>query len=204
MGRNVAQPQDYEWEVFVSYRRKAPVSDWLHNHFLPMLLQRLPDCLPVKMRPRIFVDVAEIETGSHWPSRLSEALKKSRCLLPVWSPEYFRSDWCLAEWKSMCRREALLAKGRKKGCRIIYPVTFADGEHFPEEAKNTQARDLRSWNIPHLVFRETQDYVTFDREVQRIARELAAMIQGAPAFRDWPVVRPKAASKAVKMDLPRL
>lgn len=192
----------YQYDVFISYRRKAPVSEWLHNHFLPMLEQRLPDCLPVAMRPRIFVD-REIETGTHWPTRLCEALKTSRCLLPIWSPEYFRSDWCLAEWKSMVKREQLL-RAKKKKCAIIYPVRFADGEHFPEEAKNTQDHDVRPWNIPHAVFRETHDYIAFDRDVQEIAKELAVMIRNAPPFSDWPVVRPKPPRKAVKMGLPRL
>jgi hypothetical protein len=177
--------------------------DWVKNHFHPILEQRLPDGLPVDHETKIFVDW-DIETGSAWPAKLSQALKKSRCILPIWSPQYFRSDWCLAEWKTMMERERLLGlrtEQRPEG--LVFPVTFADGEHFPQEARDTQPKDLRKWNIPHPVFRETVDYVEFDKQVQLLVNELARMIQRAPAWQDWPVVTPVADERVV-VKLPRL
>src|SRR5512134_1300064 len=79
---------DYVYDVFISYRRKQPVMDWMRLHFFPLLEVILPECMP--RAPRIFIDW-ETETGAEWPARLAQALATSRCLLPVWSPQYFRS-----------------------------------------------------------------------------------------------------------------
>ncbi len=38
--------EDYEYDVFVSYRRKQPVMDWVKNHFHPLLEQWLPNAMP--------------------------------------------------------------------------------------------------------------------------------------------------------------
>jgi hypothetical protein len=32
---------DYEYDVFVSYRRKQPMMGWVKNHFYPLLLEFL-------------------------------------------------------------------------------------------------------------------------------------------------------------------
>jgi hypothetical protein len=194
----------YIYDVFVSYRHKQPVMDWVKNHFYPLLEQRLPDELPVEYKTKIFVDLDEIETGSDWPAKLRQALKGSRCILPVWSPEYFRSDWCMAEWMTMLERQRLLGLGtEQQPDGLIYPVVFADGEHFPPEARRAQYKDLRKWNIPHPVFRETTDYVEFDRQVQLLVNELAGMIRRAPEWRDWPIITP-VVDERVDVKLPRL
>ncbi len=134
----------YEYDVFISYRREQPVRDWMQYHFYPLLKERLPDCLPDK--PRIFIDW-EIETGSHWPAALRKALKNSRCLVAVWSAEYFRSAWCLAEWRSMQERERLSGmRSEENPYGLVYAVKFGDGEYYPDEAKNTQYTDLEKWN----------------------------------------------------------
>ncbi|MGH9836562.1 MAG: toll/interleukin-1 receptor domain-containing protein [Blastocatellia bacterium] len=179
----------YEYDVFVSYRRKQPVMDWVNNHFYPLLDQRLPDEMPVEHETKIFIDFDEIETGAAWPAKLREALRKSRCIVAVWSPEYFRSEWCMAEWRTFVEREKLLGLPADRQ-RLIYPVVFADGEHFPPDAKETQYRDLKKWNLPHLPFRNSLEFLDFDKEVQAVANELAAMIQKAPAWNDWPIITP--------------
>jgi hypothetical protein len=195
--------QAYLHDVFISYRRRSPAGDWVRNHFYPLLEQRLPDCLPIDHEARIFIDW-DLETGVIWPDKLAEALKTSKCMLAVWSPEYFRSAWCLAEWKTMLERSRLLSQANPpKPPRLIYPVTFADGIHFPQEAKLHQQRDLRKWNMPHPSFKASQDYLDFDREMQALCEELSEMILQAPAWEDWPVVTPPPVAN-FKVDLPRL
>jgi hypothetical protein len=179
--------------------------DWIKNHFYPLLEQWLPNALPVGHQTRIFVDWGEIETGVAWPEKLQQALKRSRCLLPIWSPEYFRSNWCLAEWRTMQERERLLGmRSLESPEGLIYPITFFDGEHFPQEARDCQQRDLCRWNTPHPVFRGTVDYVEFDRQVQLLVQELAQMVLRAPAWQDWPVIIPEHLSAPSIVSLPRL
>ncbi|NOT62380.1 MAG: toll/interleukin-1 receptor domain-containing protein [Acidobacteria bacterium] len=196
---------EYQYDVFISYRHRAPVLDWVKNHFHPLLTQRLPDALPVAHRAEVFIDYEEIETGSEWPAKLRSALKTSRCVVAVWSPEYFRSDWCLAEWQTMRERERLLDMRTENNPHgLIYPVRFFDGDHFPQEAKDTQQKDLSPWNIPHPVFRDTPDYIEFDRQIQVVANDVARIIQRAPDWADWPVITPPIPTAPVVKGLPRL
>jgi hypothetical protein len=170
-----------------------------------LLEQWLPNALPVEHETKIFVDWDGIETGAAWPLTLQHALKRSRCLLPVWSPEYFRSKWCQAEWKTMLERERLLGlRTLALSEGLIYPVTYFDGENFPPEAQNCQQKDLCKWNSPHPVFNSTAGYVEFDQQVQTLVQELAQMILRAPAWQDWPVVVPEDLVEPRTVSLPRL
>ena len=55
--------EDYLYDVFISYRHKPPMGEWVRNHFYPLLEQRLPDCLPISHETKIFIDW-DIETGA--------------------------------------------------------------------------------------------------------------------------------------------
>jgi len=142
--------QDYEYDIFISYRRRQPVMDWMRYHFYPMLNERLPDCLPYT--PNVFIDW-NIETGAEWSAELSRALKRSRCLVAIWSAEYFRSAWCLAEWQTMRERERILGlRSESNPAGLIYAVRFSDGKYFPQEARSIQYRDLGKWNSKYQQF----------------------------------------------------
>jgi hypothetical protein len=76
------QPITYEFDIFISYRRHAPVLEWVKNHFEPRLTEWLGTSWPNE--PRDFRD--EIEVGSDWPLRLENGLARSGLLVAVWSP----------------------------------------------------------------------------------------------------------------------
>lgn len=195
---------DYIYDVFVSYRRKPPVLTWLQNHFYPMLEQWLPNYLPVDKEVNIFIDW-QIETGDSWPNKLKKALSHSRCLLPIWSPEYFRSKWCLAEWQTIKEREKILKiQSFDDPSGLTFPVVFADGIHFPKEAQQVQyKKDLKKWNCPFESFRDTKGIVELDKQVQFIAEELSKMIIRAPKLDlSWPIITP-AELDSKKINLPR-
>jgi hypothetical protein len=197
-------PGDYQYDVFLSYCRKSPVLEWVQNHFEPRLKGLLGEALPYE--PRVFVDTQEIEAGQQWPLLLQEALKHSRCLLAIWSPSYFRSRWCTAELESMMAREKLLnyRTPTLPDRRLVYPVVFADGEHFPAHAKEMQHRDLQEWNIPDLAFAKSRKIVGFHQKMKELTTELAALVQQAPPWQDdWPVELPQAVPP-VTPHLPRL
>jgi hypothetical protein len=179
----------YETDVFISYRRTGNVPAWVHNHFRPKLEACLADELEHDVK--IFMDV-DIDTGTHWPSRLENVLKRTKMLVAVWSAQYFRSAWCLAEWQSMCARERLLdLHSTQCPSGLIYPVIFADSENFPLAARERQARDLKQWNVPDLVYQDTADYVEFHKQMRIVAGELAGMLRRIPPWQPgWPVERP--------------
>lgn len=122
-------PADYQYDVFISCRRPNPVGGWVKNHFHPLLVEWLSQAMPYE--PEIFIDAEGIETSDDWPLKLRQALLGSRCLVTVWSADYFRSAWCMAEWKSMAKREDLLGyRTPENPSGLVYPVVFFDGEHL--------------------------------------------------------------------------
>lgn len=186
----------YEFDVFISYRRKGAPYEWVKNYFAPMIEQWLPEAMD--REPAIFVDEDTIEAGDHWPERLRDGLAKSRCLLPVWTPSYFRSRWCVAEWRTMRRRESLTRK------TAIVPVTFRDGDDFPNDAKSTQQHGFHDFAYTAPAFRNSSRFIDFENEVKKLSTRLRRVIDDAPPWESrWPVLEPEPEHDSTQ-PLPRL
>ncbi|WP_405734225.1 toll/interleukin-1 receptor domain-containing protein [Streptomyces sp. NBC_00028] len=194
---------DYDYDVFISYSHRGHVRDWVKNHFSRELQLYLEDLLPND--PRIFVDF-EIPAGSAWPERLEQALLRSRCLVAIWSPPYFRSEWCMAEWKSMQRRQESLSAANGQAPTLVYPINFMDGDHFPEEAQKIQQyKELTKYGYDGPQFRDTPAYLGFQDRMRTVAEEVAACLACAPAWQEgWPIVRPAAHAESSQNSVPRL
>lgn len=179
---------DYEYDVFVSYKRTDNVREWTHNHLKPRLLRCLEDELP--REPKIFVD-RDMEAGTRWPDHLTRALHRSRLLLAVWSPPYFTSPWCLAEWRTFLARERVLGIGGA-GHPLVYPVRYSDGRHFPSDAQNIQQEMVFSaWRYPDPQFAQTEKYLGFHDAVAELAQRIAQRLEDTPPWRDdWPTEEP--------------
>jgi hypothetical protein len=190
--RNGGRLSGYEYDVFISYRRLGSVPEWVENHFYPRLRDLLNDNLPYPVS--LFLD-REVRGGVQWPLALETALRRTRVLVPVCSAQYFQSEWCLAEWHSMAKREEILGLATLEQPQgLIYPVLFADSENFPEYAVERQMRNLKDWNFPGLQYQQTVEYVDFHKEMKEIAVELAALLRRVPDWQpDWPVERPMPA-----------
>lgn len=186
----MTRPGDYQYDVFVSYPREAYarklISPWLRG-----VIDRIEYWLRQELEgrePRVFLDEVSIEVGSHWPSLLEEALRTTRCLLPIWSPAYFQSPWCRAEWQSFLAREQTL--GRETGSLIV-PIRFHDGEWFPEEAQAVQQLDVSALTATTKAFWKTKRADELDQLLRGFAWDLARAVKSAPAFDpSWPVITP--------------
>jgi hypothetical protein len=193
----------YQYDLFLSYPRRPPVSDWVHTHFLDRLTEWLRETLDEE--PSIFVDQKNIETGQTWPLVLRQALLTSRLLIPIWSPSYFRSKWCMAELRTMLAREQLLElRTPQRPSGLILPIQYHDGKRFPSETEGIEMRDFTRYNVPTPGFRDTSDYTHFIREVQEFADEVAETLNLAPSWQaDWPVELPEVPS-SFDFGVPRL
>lgn len=193
----------YQYDVFLSYTRRASAGEWVERHFYPLLRDALENSMPREVR--IFVDWRQ-ETGISWPDNLAQALSTSRVMVAVLSPPYFRSPWCLAEWVSMCERHRVLGLALESDpTALIHPVVFADGDYFPREAKALQYRDFRPWSYPSEVFKNSPLYLDFYSAVQQFAETLALGIEAVPDWRPgWPVIRPDSLPEYPSTNVPRL
>jgi hypothetical protein len=180
----------YEYEIFVSYRRTPTVGGWVRNHLVPRLEARLNEITPIPVR--IFCDDKMAE-GVNLPAELKRCIRGSALLLTVWSADYFRSAWCMAEWQSFRNREAMLglfSDDQPNG--IVYPVRYADGEHFHPEATLALCRkDFSQLNYPDDAFRLSAKYLDFDDLVKEMAKDLALRLPAIPPWsQEFPVVEP--------------
>src|SRR5260221_1953918 len=198
-------PLDYEYDIFISYRHKGPAFSWVTEYFHPMLEQWLPEHVPSTYEPKIFID-SQIDTGAEWPQKLRRALKTSRCVLPILSPEYFRSLWCRAELATIKKREECLGmRTEQNSDGLIYAVVFASPALLPNEIRDhIQYRDLSQWATNQANFRESKNFEAFENEIKLVCQELWKMIQRLPGWDDWPIVMPAEHLQEVTVSLPRL
>lgn len=172
----------YLYDVFLSYPRSAPgnSSGWVRNHFYPLLLDCLTDQL--SWVPTIFFDLTT-ETDTPWPAAQADALRRSKLLVAVWSPPYFRSAWCLAELASMMARERQFnVDSPGKSNSLIYPVVYSGDQNFPSYARERQARNLKQWSNPFPSYRDSMGYERFYEEMRDVATEIARMLVTVPPW----------------------
>ncbi|MDF3072177.1 MAG: hypothetical protein K0R38_7778 [Polyangiaceae bacterium] len=164
---------DYQFDVFISYRRHPEWTPWTREHFRNLLDAYLTQDLSVQ--PSIFVD-EHIEPGADWPQRLGDSIARARVLLPIFSGDYFGSEWCLHELDLMHAR--LLRFPDKI---LIVPVVGHDGKLIPAEIARLQPADFLQFRNTDLQ-RRTPRYEQFADAVQRLAPVVASAIVAAPAF----------------------
>jgi hypothetical protein len=177
----------YKYEAFFSYKRD-PESDAWHHRVHQILLH----WLRLELRDNsaeVFIDRDEIRPGDIWTTRLANAIKCSRCIVCIWSPGYFDSEWCVSEWLSFAEREQLLARLGS----LIIPASYHDGVSFPSRAKAYQYDDFSSYASTMPFFWRTEDAYRFEQDkLKRFAQAVAAKIKAAPEYNEaFPVVAAK-------------
>ena len=172
----------YKYDAFFSYKRDAESDAW-HDRVREKLVYWLRFELD-QPQVNIFLDREEIHTGARWRSKITEALRTSKCIVCVWSPLYFRSRWCTSEWLSFAERS------RRSGRDLVLPASFHDGESFPQQAKEIQMKDFSRFASTIPRFWDTEHAVTFEESLLKpFARDLAAMIRDAPPYdAEFPII----------------
>lgn len=124
---------DYEFDIFVSYRNRVEVADWVRRVLVPHTRTELSN--QKRGNPRIFYDT-EATPGTSISENVRHALLRSRCMIAVLEPQYFTSGWCLSELYSMLGRHR----------QLVVPVWYSDGDSFDPEIADLVRVDMR----PHV------------------------------------------------------
>lgn len=188
----LSMPADYEYDVFISYRHDYPVGPWVRNFLYELFSGWLTQKLGGR-KARVFLDQAPgpesrarreaLSAGDVWPDRLKQALSVSKCLVPVLSPDYFRSDWCVSELETFRERERILM------CRgLVVPILHNGRDSFPPEVQAIEMYDFSKLRSTMPGFPLTPRAVDFEDNVEKFAADVAMKIRQAPSFaRGWPV-----------------
>jgi hypothetical protein len=171
----------YVWDIFVSYEHDSEMGSWVPDHLVPYMQSFVSNALnrPVS----IFVDREGIKTGQSWPLVLQGALGRARCLVPVWNPLYFHSDWCRRECAVMLHRERRMAyRTLNNPDGLVIPVNVFDGEFFPQAVQPIQWFDFQEFWIAGSGFRASLLYVDFQIHMKEFAKEVATAVSGAPEW----------------------
>jgi hypothetical protein len=172
---------DYEWDVFLSYLHERPSGPWVNDHLLPYLIPQLGNALNQKVR--VFYDRTGIHSGQKWPARLKQALCRSRCLVGIWSPLYFHSEWCLSECAVMLHRESQLGYGtNQKPDGLLVGVKVDDGQHFPAYAADSQYADFEPFFFDGPAFIQSPLHLDFQKAIRPLAADVARIVKGAPPW----------------------
>lgn len=92
-GREMGE-EESAYDIFVSYSRSTANAEWVRTHvYEPLRTATRPDGEPL----RVFFDTEAIRPGQAWFRRLAQALHNSRCVVPVFSDDYFAKRFCRYE-----------------------------------------------------------------------------------------------------------
>jgi TIR domain len=178
-------PTDYEYDVFISYRRNSIVQQWVHESefFHELLVSYL--AMELERPIVVFRDTLCLKHGDNYPREIERALRCSRCLLPIGTGDYFASTWCSTEFETFKSRAALAG-----GADLIVPVQWHDWEPPPPPVGTILFADFRE--VAWLGAKQDATLkVPFQRIMRTFCQILASKIRDAPAFDpSWTVVMP--------------
>ena len=185
-------PNDYQYDVFLSYSFKEDVRDWVAEKFYPNFVRLLdtefvelsllyPDLIESgRYRPpqdaaedakkRIYDAKVMTQAGDVWSDELQGALRRSRVLVAICSPHYFASRYCRSEWRNF----------KERGPNLIIPVIYyGSNELIIPRVEGIQYDDFREFIEIY------GDAVgRFRNRLRTLAKAVAAKAFAAPAYRD--------------------
>jgi len=165
----------YKYDIFLSYSRKSPHSQWVNDVFFPLFVPYVEDALNSKIT--VFKDDGEIQGGSDWEQTILNSLLQSKIMVPILSPSYFMSEWCKREFQVFHYRQikqGFMSKENPSG--LIVPVRINDGDFFPDCVKKIQTLDCRNHFRIGEGFKTTARYIELQDKLIAWANEVAQAI----------------------------
>jgi hypothetical protein len=193
-----AETGDYEYDIFLSYKRHAEPRRWLVEHFQPLLEYYVE--LELGRKPLLFRDDQDIEAGTTWPAALGRALGNSRVLVSLWTRTYFHSEWCSHELSTMLAREQEeQLRTAESPAGLVIPIVLHDCEQLPAALDPLQRVILRDCFNPRMRHDSALAEALAANIARQVAPPVARAIIAAPLWRQsWPSATASAFLAAVK------
>lgn len=172
----------YKYDVFLSYRNIDEIKLWLEDIFLPKLKSYLH--LELGHEPAIYYSPEAIKTGDEWRENLKKGLVYSKCLIPIWAPPYFSSEWCTSECNIFLHREKKLGFRTIENVKgLVLPVVVFDGDKFPDFAKDIQCAKFQDYFYYGKGFRDSYQFFEFDQKFRQwVQEDVAPVIENSPKW----------------------
>lgn len=169
------EPYKYEYDVYISYADSKLNQQWMETIFMPFLKEYLNEEMPYE--PKIFYDKSSGSLSYLELNQVKPILSRSKILIPVLSPPYFRSQQrCLGEFLFFKQKSILT------GADLIYPVLYRNIEPLPEVASSLAYQDFTRFNVVGDAFFKTSLFLDFQKQFAQFAKVIAKSIMKAPPF----------------------
>lgn len=113
-----------KYDVFISYSHRE--GDWVETELIPRLK---------RAQLNVAIDILLLSPGDGWNENLREALKFSKVLIPIFSPNYFSSEYAPLELDIAMKRY------QNDQMRII-PISLRNAKEIPNRYGNIQFYDF--------------------------------------------------------------
>lgn len=171
----------YEYDVFISYKQGVHFGEWVIEYFFDLFNAFLGEAL--QKEARVFVDKKNISPGNSLTPDVKHALAKSICMVGIWSPRYFGSDWCKWECSMMLHRERTLGyRTNENPSGLIIPIIAHDGKSFPEAVKDIKKTDFTDCVRTGPGFKKCERYVEFQDRLILFADDVARVVKAPPQW----------------------
>jgi hypothetical protein len=172
------QNLDYKYDVFLSYGHKSIFSKWVNEIFL----ERFEGYLREYLTRSVQIRTVEATSEHEIPIYSKVALARSRCLVAICYPTYFKSPQCTYEMSVMLQREHRLGFfAESNPVPLILPVYVFDGERFPEIISRREPRcDCNGLTSTSIKLSDRG--VALDDKIIGFAQEVAKSITKAPSW----------------------
>jgi len=172
----------YNFDVFISYKRCDLFNGWVHDIFEPLFRELLEEEL-ADVKPegvKLYID-KNISGGVAWQKDIKKALATSRCLVPLWSPRYFKSEWCRYELAVIINRQKRLGYHTIEFPNgLIIPFTINDGERFPAVINEIEYFDCSMFAYSTKAFKDSIKYIEFRSKMYDWVNIVANAIKKSP------------------------
>jgi hypothetical protein len=143
--------------------------------------------------------------GQGWEPSLIQALSASRILVPIYSPNYFKSNYCGKEWQVFAEREQENRSTRRPADvtapEVILPILWTAPITLPQRVSDVQMSHgadpqvYLSRGLGYMIQAPRRFSYQVDEFIDRFGRDLARMAtsQGAAKMRsisDWNALAP--------------